>query len=230
MSDAKTSPNKALYILIAVLLVISLVQTAFLIQQHIRQTRIEQQQALKYAPLSDRSFLSAKLRPTPQPTTQYHQNPYFQNSFSSDPWEQFDTISQRMNDMMRHALMFGSPLIQNMSRGEGFDYMPALDIQKTQDAYIVKSDLPGLQKDKINLTVQNNILTIEGTRETSSEKQDEKSGFFAQERSYGSFARSVPLPGPVDETKINAQYKDGVLVITLPKIQDSSTGKKVAVQ
>ena len=149
---------------------------------------------------------------------------------NEDPWEAFDAMSQRMNSLMQHAFMFGSPLFQNMPQGAGFDFTPAVDLEETEDAYIVKSDLPGIEKDKINLTVKENVLTIEGTRESTNDTGNPKSGYYAQERSYGSFERSLSLPGPVDEAKIVAAYKNGVLTITLPKAPGQKAVQKVAIQ
>ncbi len=139
-------------------------------------------------------------------------------------------MSRRMAGLMQHAFMFGSPLFQNMPQSTGFDFTPAVDLEETKDAYIVKSDLPGLEKDKINLTVKENVLTIEGVREVLDQKKDEKSGYYAQERSYGSFSRSLSLPGPVDEAKIVATYANGVLTIKLPKVPGPKDAQKVAIQ
>ena len=147
-----------------------------------------------------------------------------------DPMEAINNMSQRMNSLMQHAFTFGSPLLQNMPQNTGFDFTPAVDLEETKDAYIVKSDLPGLEKDKIDLTVKENVLTIEGMREVTNKTGDPQSGYYAQERSYGSFARSLNLPGPVDEAKIAADYKNGVLTITLPKAPGQKTEQKVAIQ
>jgi len=67
-------------------------------------------------------------------------------------------------------------------------------------------------------------------REITNETADQKKGYFAQERSYGSFARSLSLPGPVDESRIAAEYKNGVLTITLPKVPRQKNVQKVAIQ
>ena len=103
-------------------------------------------------------------------------------------------------------------------------------IGKPGDVNIVRSDLPGLEKDKISVTVENNVLTVQGMRQTSSEADDKNRGFYSQERSYGSFSRSFNLPGPVDDSQINADYKNGVLTITLPKIAPAKNAQKVAIQ
>jgi HSP20 family protein len=136
--------------------------------------------------------------------------------------------------MMRSAFMMRVPMPQHLRQmmGQGIisDFSPAIDLQETENAYIVRGDLPGLEKDKINLTVQNGMLTIEGVRQTSSATEDESRGYYAQERSYGSYARTITLPGPVDDSRITADYKDGVLTITLPKAAGGTTAQKVPVR
>jgi HSP20 family protein len=227
MSEPLEKKFKAVHIIIAILAVVALLQTIALIQQGQRQAVIEKRQNQVAA-----SRPSPGSVPYPRARAAVPQLPkaFPQTSVSEDPWEAFDQMSQRMNNLMQHAFMFGSPLLQSMPQGAGFDFTPAVDLEETKDAYIVKSDLPGLEKDKINLTVRENILTIEGVRQTANETQYPNGGYYAQERSYGSFARSLSLPGPVDESKIVAEYKNGVLIITLPKVPGQKDAQKVAIQ
>lgn len=227
MSETSTKKIKTSHIMIAVLAVIVLLQTAALIYQGQRQAAFEKkQQAAVALPQSSVSVTQPRSH-TGASRISHALPPSFMDE---DPWDAFDQMSQRMSGLMRHALMFGSPLFQKMPQGAGFDFTPAVDLEETKDAYIVKSDLPGLEKDKIDLTVKENVLTIEGVRETTNKTEDQESGYYAQERSYGSFARSLSLPGPVDESKITAVYKNGVLTITLPKVPGQPNAQKVAIQ
>lgn len=213
-------------VIIAVLAVIVLVQTVVLVQQNRKQEQFEKRQAelqgLKKTSHKQRLAQPAQRSRTPDRAARV--------AAYADPWESFDDLSQRMNHLMRHAFTFGSPLFQNMPVSGGFDFTPAVDFEETKDAYVVKSDLPGLEKDKIHITVRDNILTIEGLRETAQETQDAKDGYYAQERSYGSFSRSLSLPGPVEESKIAASYKDGVLTVTLPKAAGQKNAQRVTIQ
>ena len=89
---------------------------------------------------------------------------------------------------------------------------------------VVKVDLPGLQASDLNVQVNENVLTISGERkyEKKDEKKDEKTGNLTPhyiERYHGTFSRSVVLPAPVKQDKIEAEYKDGVLSVTLPKAE-----------
>ena len=189
------------HVVIAVLVIVALLQTAALVSQGRRQAALEKKQQETIALQQDRASV---VRPRPHPASSQVSNVLPRSTINEDPWEAFDAMSQRMNSLMQHAFTFGSPLFQNMPQSAGFDFTPAVDLEETKDAYIVKSDLPGLEKDKIDLTVRENVLTIEGVRETTNKTEDKKQGYYAQERSYGSFTRSLTLPGPVDESKIVA--------------------------
>lgn len=227
MAEPSEKKFKATHIIIAILTIIALLQTVALIQQGQRQTVLEKKQN---ETVGLRQSTASVAHPRARAVVPQAPKAFSQAFANDDPWEAFDRMSQRMSNLMQHAFMFGSPLFQGMPQGAGFDFTPAVDLEETKDAYIVKSDLPGLDKDKINLTVKENVLTIEGARQTSDETQDQKSGYYAQERSYGSFARSLSLPGPVDESKIVAEYKNGVLTITLPKTPGQKGAQKVAIR
>lgn len=227
MSESSEKKIKASHIIIVLLVIVALVQAVMLIHQGQRQATFEKKhQEAVMRPEGVMSVAQSQSHPAVSRASRVLPRSFM----NEDPWEAFDQMSQRMNGLMQHAFMFGSPLFQNMPESTGFDFTPAVDLEETKDAYIVKSDLPGLEKDKIDLTVKENVLTIEGVRETTNKTEDQKNGYYAQERSYGSFARSLSLPGPVDESKIAAVYKNGVLTITLPKAPGQKDVQKVAIQ
>jgi HSP20 family protein len=97
--------------------------------------------------------------------------------------------------------------------------MPPLDLSETASAFQVRMDLPGIKSDEIEVQLNNNVLTVSGRRE---EEKDEKGETFHRiERRSGSFSRSVTVPAAVAEEKVEAQYKDGVLTIVLPKTEEA---------
>ena len=100
-----------------------------------------------------------------------------------------------------------------------FAWQPALDVEEKDDAYIVRMDLPGMDKKDIHLTIDNNVLSIRGERRR--EKEEKDANYYCSERYFGSFQRSFTLPSQVDEDKIKAEYKHGVLTITLPKTEEA---------
>jgi HSP20 family protein len=105
------------------------------------------------------------------------------------------------------------------------DWVPAVDITEQDDAYLVKMELPGVQKEDVKITLEANALTVRGEKKV--EKESNKQNYHRVERSYGSFQRTFTLPSVVKSDKIDAVYKDGILSITLPKADEA---KKVQIE
>lgn len=103
------------------------------------------------------------------------------------------------------------------------DWFPKVDIFEKDNNIYVKADLPGIDEKNLNIELEGNVLTISGTTEESCEKKDKN--YHRIERCYGSFTRSFTLPDNIDVEKINAEYKKGVLSITIPKLKKEDTKK-----
>ena len=100
--------------------------------------------------------------------------------------------------------------------GEGATaFSPSIDVKETKDAYVVRGDLPGVREGDIDVSVTGNVLTISGRREQ--ETRDENDQFFALERSYGTFMRTLTMPDGANLDEVRAELKDGVLTLTIPK-------------
>jgi len=99
------------------------------------------------------------------------------------------------------------------------NWYPSADITEGKDQYTVHIELPGVTKDGVKITLQENVLTVQGEKKQESETKEEN--FHRVERSYGSFSRSFRLPSLVKSDKIDANYKDGVLTIVLPKAEEA---------
>lgn len=105
--------------------------------------------------------------------------------------------------------------------------LPSLDVVDRDNDILVRAEIPGIDKKDLDISLTDNLLTIKG--QSSSEKKEEKGDYHRREISRSSFARSVTLPGSVDSSKANATLKDGILEITLPKLE-SSKRRSIAVQ
>jgi HSP20 family protein len=117
--------------------------------------------------------------------------------------------------------------------GEGFDpfkklaeenwslatWSPTCDIYENDNEIVVKAELPEVKKEDVNVSIENNILTIRGERNLSEETKREN--YHRLERSYGEFSRSFTLPSFVDTGKVNAEFKDGMLRVTMPKREEA---------
>jgi HSP20 family protein len=129
-----------------------------------------------------------------------------------DPFRELEDMSDRLNRM------FGRPVARPESGKEAItvaDWIPAVDISETDAEYLIKAELPEVKKEDVKVTVQHGVLTIHGERKQ--EKEEKGKRYHRVERSYGSFTRSFTLPDEVDETKVRAEFKDGMLHLHLAK-------------
>jgi HSP20 family protein len=97
-------------------------------------------------------------------------------------------------------------------------WVPAMDLVEGDDHFVLKADLPGLAEDDVAIEVQDDVLTISGSREAEHESKEK--GWYRLERSYGSFSRSLTLPDGVDPDKVEARFDRGVLEIHIPKPEE----------
>ena len=126
-----------------------------------------------------------------------------------DPFREFTTLQGRMNRLFGDVYLRDEDVIQ---RG---NWVPPVDIYETEGHdLVIKAELPDMTRDAIEVTVENNTLTLKGTKNPPAEVKEEQ--FRRSERHYGSFIRSFTLPTTVDASKVAAEYKNGVLTVKLP--------------
>jgi len=106
---------------------------------------------------------------------------------------------------------------QTRETAEGIIWAPRVDLSETEDAYIIRMDLPGVNKEDISINYQDGTLTVSGERKL--EQKEEGENFYHVERVYGRFVRSFTFPKDIDADKIQAKYENGVLIITVPKAE-----------
>jgi len=105
----------------------------------------------------------------------------------------------------------------------GYKTWPSIDIAETENEFVVKAEVPGCKADDIDISIHGSTLTISGEKKQEEERKEK--GYYHVERSYGSFRRDLNLSADVDTDKIEAECKDGVLTITLPKAETSKPVK-----
>jgi HSP20 family protein len=98
-------------------------------------------------------------------------------------------------------------------------WVPPVDIQENADAYLFHAELPGLTKEDIHITLENNVLRVSGERKL--EKDAKKENYHRVERTYGTFTRTFTLPTQVDADKVLAAFENGILTITVPKAEQA---------
>lgn len=96
---------------------------------------------------------------------------------------------------------------------------PRINVEENDNEWVISAELPGVPKDNVKVNFQDNVLTISG--EKKFEKEDKDKNYHRIERSYGKFSRSLTVNSPVLSDKIGAEYKDGVLTVTLPKAEEA---------
>ena len=129
----------------------------------------------------------------------------------------FSMMRRMLEDMDRMFFDFAGSGIPDVWSGSGTErnmWSPQVETFRRGDQLVIHADLPGLKKENVNVEVEDDTLLISGERQD--EYNEERDDFYRSERSYGRFFRAVPLPEGVDPKSVTAQFKDGVLEISLP--------------
>jgi HSP20 family protein len=122
---------------------------------------------------------------------------------------------RRSFDLMNTLLNAMEPA---QEEGAMSDFVPAVNTRESDDAYYIELDLPGIRKEDIEITTEDNVLTISGERKHQEEVNEED--YYRIESVYGKFTRSFTLPDKVDAEKIKAHSQDGVLEVVIPKLEE----------
>ena len=132
-----------------------------------------------------------------------------------DPFRELAVMQDRINRIFGDSYRRSDD--DRMQRGDG---IPPVDIfENDKHELVITAELPGMSRESIDIRLENNMLTIRGERRKASETKDEQ--FHRVERAYGTFSRSFSLQATVDPNKVSADYKEGVLTITLPTREES---------
>jgi HSP20 family protein len=137
-----------------------------------------------------------------------------------DPFQDLRSAQEemaQMSPMLAHAL--GLHGQQGSGRATATDWAPALDISERKDAYLVTVELPGVEVDDLQVTLEDGLLTIQGERYFAHDSSEQQ--FHRVERRYGAFRRSITLPAHVMEEGIQALADNGVLQILVPKMEEA---------
>jgi len=108
------------------------------------------------------------------------------------------------------------------------DWSPQVEAFQRGDKFVVRADLPGMNKDDVKVEVENNMLTISGER--TDEREENGEGFYRSERSYGQFYRAIPLPEGVSADQCDATFKDGVLEVSLKAPQQREKSRQIPIR
>lgn len=139
-------------------------------------------------------------------------------------WDPFREIEDLFD---RYTKAVGWPQRGGQELTAAGDWSPRVDIAETDKEFIIKAEIPEVKKQDVKVTVESGVLTVRGERRQEKEEKEKK--FHKIERYYGSFTRKFTLPDNVDETKIEALFKDGMLNLHIPKATEAMS-KKIEVK
>jgi len=140
--------------------------------------------------------------------------------FRFEPAKEVENLSKRMKKF-----------IDEFPDGISFEvggYSPRLDLAEDEKSILINVELPGVSKESVKLSIQDDILTIKG--EKKNDREDEKINYYRSERLFGAFSRSIELPVEVDVDNIGAKFENGVLSIELAKVQKETKEKVIEIK
>ena len=132
-----------------------------------------------------------------------------------EPARELQSIEHEVNRLF--GTLFDVPIAASAGAASRSP-IPAMDLVEEKDEYVLHADLPGLSEKDVKIELEDNVLSISGTRK--SEQENRKDGYYRLERATGSFSRSLILPEGVDPESIRAQFENGVLEVRIPKPEE----------
>ncbi len=141
-------------------------------------------------------------------------------TMATSPWRAFDEMERAMDEML------GTRGHTTRRTPQEREWMPSVEMYEKNNNYVIKAELPGVKPEDIDISVTDHNLTIKGEKQAS--RETKKEDYYMSEVSYGSFMRSIPLPENVDAGNVEANFEDGMLEVTVPKMALTQP-KKVAI-
>lgn len=165
----------------------------------------------------------------------------YRSGFPSSPWELMRSMSEEIDRLIeglggaRVSPSYGLTgtrgtrgLPDYRGFGSGGVWTPQIEVQQKPNSFVLRADLPGLKPDEVDVSVDDGVLTLSGERKQ--EHKEEREGYLRTERSYGQFYRAIPLPDGVDEEKVSASFKNGVLEVEIPITAREQRGRKIKIE
>ena len=140
-----------------------------------------------------------------------------------NPFGEINTFNDRMDRFFREDFFPSEKMAKEWNM---VNWKPAVDIYEDDNAIVIKAELPGVDKKDIEVEVKDRVLTLKGERNYEDEVKEDN--YYRKERAYGKFSRAFTLPAGMEPERIDADFKDGVLKITVPKPEEKKS-KKISV-
>ncbi|MDE2973455.1 MAG: Hsp20/alpha crystallin family protein [Gemmatimonadota bacterium] len=143
------------------------------------------------------------------------------HTYRPDSWNRLDALADRMNRI------FGDSEFGNLAYAS--DWLPPVSVEERNNEILLTAELPGMTEDQVEISLENNVLTISGEKRESREEGAESGKFHLVERSFGSFRRSFTLPRTIHAEGITAEFDNGLLNVRLPKA-DEALSRRIEVR
>ena len=130
-----------------------------------------------------------------------------------NPWQEVNSLQRQLNRLFDDALS-----TENWDNFSNLSKIPAAELSETDDALLLKLEVPGMEAKDLDIQVMADKVAIAGERKSETKSEDK--GVTRSEFHYGKFSRVIPLPSRIQNTNVTAEYKDGILNVTLPKSED----------
>ncbi len=209
---------------VAVLLLVVAVQGVVLYRMHQEQSAEKETAARPEITSAAQAETDTESEPKRRPNDATAWDPWAERDIPGfgrleDDWDPFGEMMRLREQMDR---LFGESFNRmrmtphGMDRLRGMSFSPDMDLREEDGEYVIRFNIPGAEKDDIRVEIKDRLLTVSGVTNQQVAHTDE-GRILRSERRQGHFSRTITLPGPVDTTAMQAQYEDGVLVVTVPK-------------
>jgi len=142
-------------------------------------------------------------------------------------YEPFNDI-RRSFDLVNQIINSVEKSVDTSPAGELVDFIPKVNTREDENAYYIEVELPGVNKEDVDIKVDGNVLTVSGERKIKKEVKEED--YYKVESKYGTFSRSFTLPEKVDVANIQAESQDGIIEIVIPKLKVDTSSKKIEIK
>lgn len=228
--------TKLITLLVGLLIVIAAVQSVVIVKLYQQSETPEPKLAVEPIQMNLQPNPGSGQSPsggTPQPlsTLSVPTMPFGRFGYtpgSWDPFQEFRNMRQQMDQMFNDSFGRFRQAPDFQSLWDGTTFSPSMDVKEQNDRYVIQMDIPGAEKSNLSVDVDDRKLTISGSIEETIEEQDQNT--LRKERRSGEFTRSIQLPGPVNADEMDAEYKNGVLVITLPRAEKEGSKRHIDVK
>lgn len=131
------------------------------------------------------------------------------------PWQEFDVLRRQFDDLFDELV----PVSRGTLKQNGHSWAPAIELKSNDEAIVLRAELPGINAENLDVQVTREAVAISGEYRSETKTEDKEHQIHRSEFRYGSFQRVIPLPAAVQNDQVKAEFKDGILTLTIPRVE-----------